>query len=628
MFQLERLKIAILELPGTYYLFWSFLMFSQLAHNYGLSQSAQTFPLFSHEPGFYSQPFSLEVTGVDENLYFSKDGSIPNASNRYASPIHIDNTTSFIFRLKRPNGTDTIFTRHYIFKSTDFPVLCINIDPDDLWSNSSGIYVRGLDAVYSEDRKRWVGANYNAKWEKTVFMTYFDPSGTVCISQKCGLRIFGESTRELVEKSMRLVAREKYGSNRFNYDFFKNKPVDTVKHLVIRSSGNDYKKTRFRDAMNGRLAAAFELDYQDFQPTQLFVNGIYWGVYNLREKINERFIATNHGIDKDSVEIIMGRWIREVGTGVKYMEMYRFFEGLDSMDNADFEYANSVLDVHNYARFKALQTFINNPDHRGNIRYWRKSDDTSRFKMIFYDSDHSWGYYQRNLLEKVMSPVETDWYNPTWSTMYLRKLMEHKSFKDYFLSQCAYGLSTCWSSDSLLSLVDQFERLYENELPRDKTAIAPHLYRVVLSDSAWRSEVEKLRLFARKRPERFKQQLMEYFHLEPYKLSISGVGTIKINDNLPIELPFDGFFFKGIDVELTAMDSLFVSFSQDSSRTLILDGLDGDINLVYNTKNKDVDSAISNENDGFFGALSKGSATIIFYGFFLVLLVLSVRRFK
>ena len=64
------------------------------------------------------------------------------------------------------------------------------------------------------------------------------------------------------------------------------------------------------------------LDYMAYQPIQLFINGQYWGLYNLREKVNEHYLFENHGANRDSSSIIMGRWVRQHGSSSDYMKSY------------------------------------------------------------------------------------------------------------------------------------------------------------------------------------------------------------------------------------------------------------------------------------------------------------------
>ena len=96
----------------------------------------------------------------------------------------------------------------------------------------------------------------------------------------------------------------------FSHEIFPQKNISAYKQLVIRTSGNDYKGSRFKDVLNAYLARNMGLDYMAYQPIQMFVNGQYWGLYNLREKVNEHYLYENHGAHKDSSSIVMGRWVQ------------------------------------------------------------------------------------------------------------------------------------------------------------------------------------------------------------------------------------------------------------------------------------------------------------------------------
>ena len=105
--------------------------------------------------------------------------------------------------------------------------------------------------------------------------------------------------------------------------------------------------------------------------------------------------------------------------------MYKWFNKLKDVDSAAYVQANQYLDIRNYINFRIFQIYINNLDSRGNIRYWNSNQGDGKFRMMLYDTDHGYGYYNRNFLEKSLSNSGEHWYNPRWSTLYLRKLMKN-----------------------------------------------------------------------------------------------------------------------------------------------------------------------------------------------------------
>jgi hypothetical protein len=531
--------------------FLRYLLFILFSHHLVIDgQLDISFP----KSGFYDAPFAIKPP-VSCNVKYTKQGLIPREP--LAKEIVVSETTQFIFTVKQDEiNLDTTFSRTYIFDySSKFPALSIAIETADLWNDSVGIYCRGRNAFFNDSTKHWENCNYQKKWERTIWATYLT-NDEIGFDQQAGIRLFGESTRRNPDKSFKIAARKKYGKSYFKHPLFKQKKTRKFKQLVIRTSGNDFKNTRFKDVLSTHLVSNLDIDYMAYQPIQLFINGEHWGLYNLREKINKHYISTNYSIPEDSINIIMGRWIRQEGSATHYMLMYRFFENIGNMTDANYKIAQQFLDIRNYINYRVFQIFINNKDSRGNIRYWNAPGYQDKFRMILYDTDLGYSNPSFNYLEGCLSREETAWYNPTWSTMYLTKLIEHPSFKTEFIQQFSHLLNTALHRDSIIGQIDYLQMLYYGELPTEKTKRPTHLKSVIFPMEKWNNHVQELREFAAKRGDFMKIHLKKAFNLGgEYILKINGeVGKINIADNYAQELPFSGNYFKELTLKLEALD--------------------------------------------------------------------------
>lgn len=513
---------------------------------------AQDFPTIPNS-GVYDSPVVVK-SNPSQTIYYTSQGTANSESlKRLKDSLHLSKTTTLLFRIKS-DSLDTLIQRSYHFGYVSkFAILSISIDPEDLWNDTTGMYTKGKNAFWSDTTGHWENCNYQKNWEKTIFTTFIDTNNIVGFSQQAGMKVFGESTRRQPDKSMKIIARKKYGKKRFKYRIFPDKDIKKYKQLVIRASGNDYANTRFKDAMSSHLARNLGIDYMAWRPINLFINGEYWGVYNLREKINEHYIASNHDVKKDSVNITMGRWITQQGSGKAYNKMYYWFADLDTMDDKSYEKAKQFLNIRNYINYRVFQIYINNKDSRGNIRYYNVSgEEDQRFRMILYDTDLGYGKYSLNYLEKSISPNPTDWYNPVWSTMYLTKLLQHPEFKNEFATQFAHIMNTSLHKDTMLAAVDLFESIYTDELPRSSSGRPVHLKKTYFPMARWQDDVNSLRSYAKLRPKVMWQHLKSSLHLDDiFVLSLEGdSGWVSINDNYPIHLPYNGLYFKNIPLEV------------------------------------------------------------------------------
>lgn len=525
----------------------------------------------------FSQWFEVKTIGAKvivtksdsvDVLYYSINGIIPGyGDKKIEDSLIVSENTGLLFRaLKDGKLLDSVVARTFIFDKHAIPVLSILIDEDDFWNDSTGIYCQGPNPIWNDSLKQWENCNYQQDWEKQIFMEFIDTNG-FRVSQQCGLKIFGESTRRQPDKSMKLIARSRYGKKRFNYQFFPNDTLQEFKHLVIRTSGNDFRGTRFKDVLNTYLARNLGLDMMNYRPVQLYVNGEYWGLYNLREKINDHYFAAHYNIDNDSVNIVMGRWIPQHGSSRDYKKMYEWFATLDSMDAKAYEKAKEWIDIRNYINYRVFEIYINNDDARGNIRYWQSPQLDNKFRMVLYDTDVSYGTARRKLLTNVIAKEQTEWYNPEWSTMYLRKLLQNKQFEDEFVMQFTHIMNTVLQRDTMLAAIDKFEKIYENELPRPGDITKGHLRKVPVPLDEWKDNVNKLRSFAKLRPKYMYAELQEVFGFSGYSdVQILGEnGVVQINDNYPQRLPYSGKYPQGYPLKIKLIpDSNYVISKVDS----------------------------------------------------------------
>lgn len=513
-----------------------------------LSEKAIT---VSHLPGLFSKPITLSIAHPENvSLYFSLNGSFPNENgSKWQSTIKFDTTRSIVFALYRNREfTDTFYTGTYIVGFTSvLPISSIVIPREDLFDSVRGIYVGGM----RED-----GSIYGNCWkdiEKRAFFEYFD-NGIQVLSQGCGLEIHGGLTRQNREKSLRVIAKEKYGKGKFKYKVFPTKEISSFNSLVLRTSGNDLNGTRFLDVMISSIAKDLGLDYLAYKPSVLFVNGEYWGIHNLREKISIDYLKTNHGSEETGTDILLGNAYAEHGSRKKYDTLLDYVSKTNPNSNFFIDSLNKKMDIDNFIRYSILQIHIVNIDSRGNIRFWRSKNLDDKYRWIYYDGDLSFANFNTDFLSKKISPIETDWYNPEWSTFLLRKLLANQTLRNRFITEYCLLLSTQFKKESLHARINSFKELITPEIER-------HVKRRNFNQSVenWRSHVNRLINFATLRESTAFAHLKTNFNLaNTYKLIIDQPAgsaekfQIFINNTLIKDFPYEGNYFQNVPFTVTA----------------------------------------------------------------------------
>ena len=513
-------------------------------------------PDFSLPAGFYPETLTLQIsTGSPGGvIHFTADGSAPDqTSSVYSAPVTITKHTVIRARAfvtgKMPSA---IVTRTYfINEKTTLAVISLSTNPEHFWDEDSGIYVMGKNA---QPDFPYFDANFWQEWEKPVHVEFFEPNGLPGFSMDAGVQITGAWSRGFPQKSLAVYARRKYGVDHITYQLFPEKPIAEFESFVLRNSGNDWNQAFMRDALITGLVGDRGIDTQAYRPVVVFINGVYWGIHDLREKVNEHFLASNHGVDPGNLDLLQGNRDVILGDGEHYQNMISFLETADISDSINYTALQSLMDIDNFINYEIAQIYCDNTDWPGNnIKYWREKTVAGIWRWILYDADFGFGLLDKNAashnaLEFATATDGPDWPNPPWSTFLLRKLLENEKFKIEFISQTADLLNANFESTHVIDRIKYLKSLVQPEMSR-------HLTRWGLSYTDWNNHVSYLQDFALYRPAYMKVHMISKFNLSGVArvyLNCPAGGKIRIN-SLSIEnFPWRGTYFKGIPVKLVA----------------------------------------------------------------------------
>ena len=557
---------------------------------------------FSHKAGFYDSAFYLKANSRLGDVLYSYENNINRRSRIFKDSILIDKNMAISFGVNAGDSVLNLGSQSYFIGfNTNFNVVSLMISKKSFYDSVRGLYMHGPNAYYDTTLQVMLNSNYSKKSEREIHVEIFNSSGYRIVQQDAGVRIFGGMTIYYPEKSLRIIARKIYGDSRFKADIF-NKGSKKYKQFILRHSGNDYRKTRFKDVLSTTIASKSGLDVQASSPSHLFVNSEYWGVYNIREKLNEYFIDNNYDCGTEGIDMLQAFKLVEEGTVDRYEELLDFVDDNSIEDDHNYKYLNTLMDCQNFAKFWIHQIYFGNTDVRGNIRFWRSDSLDGKFRWIVYDTDLGWSSYRNNLLRDFTSPVKTHWYNPTWATFLLRNLLINSDFRDYFINQSAFLLSTNLHTNNVKSLIEDFEDRYQSEMEyhfRERKKFQ----RRQGSMQTWREEVNELKFFALKRDDVLYDQIKDKFKLSDlYTLTINienhENGVVLINRNEITTDQFFGRFFSGVDLPLRISPNLGYTYSGwDNNDIVNLDGNDVTLNISFIKNNESDKEIIFNEVD-------------------------------
>ena len=439
--------------------------------------------VFSHESGFYSEPFSLEIKGPkDYDIYYTTDNSNPTeASLLYKEPISIkdvSNNPNVYSEIEDISSLDVFFPTALVDKCNlikviginrttkektpisylnyfvgyqdktgyaNMPVITLDVNDNDLFDYETGIYVTGK--IYDESEhtgypETWP-ANYTQKgreWERPANIKYFDGNKSMVLEQNIGIRIHGGWSRAFNQKSFNLYARKDYdGNSTFNYPFFDGINAHS---LMLRSGGyRDTFATKIRDSLNQDFSEDELFDVQRSFPTIVFLNGEYWGIYNLQERYSDNYVQEHHSINKKNVLIIQNDEIDEGDESDYhyYEELCEFFALNDFTANEKYNIAKRYIDVEEFASYMSTQLYSGNIDWPGNnVRMYRDISKDSQWHFMMYDTDDS-----MNMLPHMCGPnIDPFLKSSHWKSgpledtcilgLMLSKLIKNQEFKTLF----------------------------------------------------------------------------------------------------------------------------------------------------------------------------------------------------
>ncbi|MCH8942554.1 MAG: CotH kinase family protein [Bacteroidetes bacterium] len=571
-------------------------------------------PVFSNLGGFYSGSvtISLILSLPQTTIYYSTNGSEPTEQSQvYTSSITLTKTT--VIRAKAFQvgklASKTITNTYLINERNTLPVISISTDSANFFDENTGIYVSGPNAAPPNPNNPDSSANYWQDWEKPIHIEMYEPDGTQAFSIDAGIKIHGGYSREYLHKSFAIFARGKYGYNEIKYKIFPDLAIDKFQAFVLRNSGQDWTHTMFRDAMMESLVKETGLDIRAYRPAVLFLNGEYWGIFNIREKENEHYLASHHGVDPNNVTRLELDGTAKQGDPSEYKAMYNFIKNNDMSVTSNYEYIKTQMDVNNFITYMVSEIYFNNVDWPGsNIKYWKSNTSDSKWKWILQDTDFGFGLYDRKstgeptdgykhqTLDFATTTNGSSWPNPPWSTVLLRKLLQNQEFKTNFINTFVDFSNTYFVPQTVVDRINQMKSVIESEMPYHLEKwhtyeVANYkLYSETMAD--WYYNVQKMIDFANNRLPHIRNNYVSKFNLSgtsKISLTISQVNTgkVKINSVTVDQPTWSGVYFNDVPITVEAIPVIgyeFVGWSGEStsSSNKITLTLNSDVNLTAN----------------------------------------------
>lgn len=532
-------------------------------------------PVLTPAAGFYATPVQFSATGAGRITY-TLDGSVPTSAGASSStPVDIDATAqpvvvrarAFVDGLWPSRPATATYSEDPTILDGGVMIISLTVDPPDLWDEATGIYVSGTNA---EPDYPYFGANFWQEWEKDAHVEIFGATGTQVIDQDAGIQIAGGYSRAFDQRNFEILARSGYGPDTFGAPVFANEDLTEYRHLYLRNGG-DWCSTQIVD---GSVQAVFRgddqrhgpaVDIQAYRPVLVYLNGEFWGVYELKERLDEYWISAHRDEGPEDLDRVKIGWTHEANWTLD-QGTWDAFDALNSLATQDLSEADAwaqfeaTVDLQNLATAVVVQGWIGNTDWWGNnIRMWRPHRDDGKWRWMVYDFGHGWPSPRYDHLATSIAG--------NWDGLPIAAALANPSFRDLFINAHADYLNTSLAPERARATVTALADEVRPVMPMQRERWCSGA-----SMETWESEVTYAERFAAQRPGSIDAQLIDHFGLSGHaSLTLeadppdAGTFTLAV---LSVSPPFTGEYYANVPVTVTAAPADGYAFSGWSDSAL------------------------------------------------------------
>ena len=490
-------------------------------------------PVFSNPGGAYTFPLSVSVSSPDvsDSIFYTLDGGDPKTGAYFHAAMDIpDQTTLRAVILKQDHLPGYSQAATY-FSSNAFhlPVVSLSTNEEHLYG-PTGIYTN----YYSG----------GPLWERPAAFSFYN--NIQQFSAIGGIRIQGGNSVYMPKKAFRLHFRGGYGSSRLEATPFDNGPV-SFKNLVLRSGYDDdisaSNGTLLRDPFSNELWGKLGEKATESDFGILLLNNNYWGIYNIRESINEYFIQDHMGI-QDFDLIRFQKW----GADLKYGTMDEWNKLVSYFDSTDFTRPEAYEEVATFMDMNSLLNLLSLV-HCSQFRSWTwgafvVKPQGGRWSWAIWDTDRSYNTLSWNgFFEYANTNAEK------WPNFIPQKLILNERFSRELINRNCDLLNSLFDTSYVLGVYDSLVAVVEPEMDAEYARWNPG------NRGRWEQNNESIRNFLRQRPGYLYNQMKAYFQIDDtisITLRIEGNGRVKLNSLIIDQESWNGIYMSGIPITLEA----------------------------------------------------------------------------
>ena len=456
------------------------------ANNTGAMLEYAPMPSFSQTSGYYSGPFDLTLSSTDPNalIYYTTDGSRPdNSANLYTGPFNISSTSVIKAVAYSTNVSvpPSFIDYHTFFINDTHTIPILSVSGDSV-------------AILIEDGLQTIGSWWNGvPHEPQGTIEWFDKNGVLLDKGTGEFNKHGNDSWAYDQRGFDYVMRDQFGYNHALQDkVFDTKSRDKFQRVIVKAAANDNYPFSFgssgahiRDAYIQHLSqlADLRLDERSTKSCILYLNGQYWGVYEMREKVDDHdFTDYYYDQDKNNLQFLKtwgGTWIEYGGPQAQTdWDNLKNFITTNSMANqANYQTVKSQYNTGSIIDYFLLNSYVVCGDWLNwNTAWWRGMDtagEKKKWRYTLWDMDNTFDHGTNYTGVPTMS-VNADPCDPSslsdpggqghvpiWN-----ELLNNSDFFDDYLNRWQDLANGYLSCDTMISILDSMIAVIDPEMPR------------------------------------------------------------------------------------------------------------------------------------------------------------------
>jgi len=519
----------------------------QLVQNLHRSPAVTVSPA---EPLFVTGPVTVTLSSAPgvAAIRYTLDSSQPHTDSLLYSNAFTVATTTVVRARAFADALHPgpVVTRTFLVdqRKPDLPVMSVVVDPLLFYDNVTGIFKNSL-------KEREIPAAFQFCTTPTSTAFQFD----------AGLRIFSYNTFLNAQKPFTIYLDGKYGTDELAYQLFPEKPIGVFDRFVLRNGNDDWNDAYFRDGlcvkiMEGRIVNAL----QGYQPTASYLNGSYYGLINIREKLDEMFVVKNEGFPLENVDFYEMDGVDanadpllNSGTDAGWLALTGFLATHNLSLQANYDYVRSQVDIENLMDYVIANSFVNDTAWAHNRKWWRDRSPNGRWRWGFLDLDRALlgGRENDNRIADMAVNLPV-----------FRELLNNPTFRETFAQRYAAHLSSTFSPDRVIPIIDREAARLRNEMPYYIARYAAQ--GGIASMTAWEAELEEIRTFVRRRPAVALRQLAELLGsgtTAQINVQTANDGGQVLANCVPLQTASTSALLAGVPVQFTARPAIGQSFA-------------------------------------------------------------------